>query len=713
MTSKNSFLTSSKENHKRRMWVWIISILVQVIFYPGEMIVYLSRINAWNANGAYRSEELFRTALKEAVADAVGFNPNALIPAALLAVLIAVQGFSYLCDRKKVDMYQSVPIPQKRRFGVIYVNGILIYLLPVLLGILLALAIALPQGAVSGSAIIECLLAFVLNFIYFLVVYHIAILAVMMTGNIVITGFATATFLFIGYAAAGIKQIWEGIFFDRADYFFTDFRVGKFSIIMDYLTQINELKMTDRLADAAKEVVLLAAGWAVGALIILAIAYFCYLKRPAESAGKAIAFNVTKPFIKIIISVIVALAAYWIMQDATYENVTASVIGMIAAALICCAVMESIFEFDIRASFKHFVSTGIAAGICLLIFCIYCFDIFGYDSYVPDADKVESVAIDLGSYQRYWTWADNDESISSLSENIYIKENMFLTDASALCELAQKGLKINPEEPEADSFIRQFSVLYRLKSGREVSRRIWIDWNDPSNEELLNRLIGTKEYREGYYQIFKNPVPFEAVQKNMYITYTNGALESEMPPMEAEALQNAWIKDMEQFDFSMARTNQICGIVNWGITGEYVKWELPVYESFTNTISLLKQYDAYYPLQLRAEDIEKIEITNYHYSDEENFQYTDAVAKTVDYEIREVTAYFDNSKEIEEIARNLYPQDLTMYWNGANMTDIDYQVVITFKPDTEYPYGRGYFYYRFLNGQVPDFVEKATAHTRN
>ena len=51
MTSKNSFWANCKENHKRRIWVWIVSVLGQMVVYPAFLMVYLSRVKTWNVQG--------------------------------------------------------------------------------------------------------------------------------------------------------------------------------------------------------------------------------------------------------------------------------------------------------------------------------------------------------------------------------------------------------------------------------------------------------------------------------------------------------------------------------------------------------------------------------------------------------------------------------------------------------------------------------------
>ena len=127
MTSRNSFWDRSRENHKRRIWVWIVSVFVQLVAYIGFVTIYLTRIRRWNTEGAYRTAEAFKSAMCEATQDALGFSNYEGWIVIALAVIIGMQGFAYLYDRRKVDMYHSVPVSRKKRFAVIYVNGITFY----------------------------------------------------------------------------------------------------------------------------------------------------------------------------------------------------------------------------------------------------------------------------------------------------------------------------------------------------------------------------------------------------------------------------------------------------------------------------------------------------------------------------------------------------------------------------------------------------------
>lgn len=718
MTSKNSFLASSKENNRRRILVWIASVLVQIALYPGIMTVYLSRINFWNADGAYKTAELFKKALQDAVTDALGFKPIATAPIMWLAVCIALHGFSYLHSRRKIDLYQSVPVSARHRFLVVYINGLIMYIIPEVVSALLAIVIGASQGALTGRAIAECGLAILMNFMYFLAVYNISVLAVMLTGNIVISGLATMTMLVVVYVGQVLATAMKYNFFDTAAYSFTR-PEAETCIFLQYMYRVRVYKNTALLSDITSGVMLLCIKWFAAAVVIAALAYLCYKKRPMEVAGKAIAIRPIKPFVKIIISVTIGMAACYLLYDATYYNLPVVVLGMLGGAAFCACLMETIFEFDIRAALKHPASTGVSVAAVAMIFSIYYFDLFGYDSYVPDVDEVESIAVDLGPYQQYWEYIEEEECLRYISEDDYLREHMFLTDIDAVCKLAENGIgKSIDLVKEGIKESIGFSVLYRLKSGREVCRYIGVNLDDPGNVELLNRIIGTDEYREGRYQhvIDENEIP--ALRDELLIYYSNGVIDAGIPSSEAGGLWEAWLKDMEQFDYSFARTNRPCGEVSWGFKNTYADRTLPVYEDFTNTIAFLEKYNAYYPVKLRAEDIASLEITNWHY-DENLFD----DAASVDHATSHSSAYasssievvkkiFEDPEEIAEIIEGIYPSDLDLYWAENDTLDRNYDIKISFKANTEYPYGMGYYSYDFLTGQVPDFVVERTAYEK-
>lgn len=718
MTSKISFWDSSRENHKRRIWVWIVAVLSQLLVYNAMTMIYLSRIKNRYAMGSFRSVEAFRRAMYQAAKDGLAFSDNTWPVLIFLGGIIGMQGFSYLYDRRKVDMYHSVPVSKKTRFLVIYVNGILIYLAGSLSGLLTGTVIAAAQRAVNVDVLANEGLAFIWNFLLFLVIYHTMILAVMLTGSWFVTlclfG-VLVTYEMVIYEVLGSMK-WS--FFKTATNYYLS-AAPKLSPVYDCMDNILRIKSTSGAAETARLSLPLCGKWILIAAVLFAVMYLCYIKRQSEAAGRAIVHDAAEPVIKIITVLPAALIAGMIVLDTSYENEMLMAAAMLVGGAIFCAAMEVLFDFDIKSIFKHLWSSGIALAGILAVFCIFKWDLIGYDNYIPDKNKVESIAFSIvGYYDNYW-----NEDFEYISQADYKMEHMFLEDASPVLALAQR---FQAEEAENMADPRSVYVLYRLNSGRMVNRSFMIDLEDPAAREQMDLIMGSEAYRLGTYQSFAGE---SSMDKLVSITYSNGAAQAAVPKEEGERLRKAWAGDMEQYDFSLARDQHPCGQIVFQYKN-YMSHSMLVYEGFENTIACLQSLEAYYPVKLDASDIEYVTVTNYHneLTDDPEYMFRDDLGYTfyrgaydtmaqdaydtadyVDYTVRET---FYDEGQIAQILENVHPMGLVSEFAARNATESNYIVEVVFKKGTTYPYGRDsyYFNYYFLNGQVPEFVAEATAY---
>lgn len=693
--------------------MWIVAVLSQFLSYGGMTMIYLSRVRGYYEQGNYRTLEAFRQAMHRAAQDALGFSDN-LFPVVLaLAAIIGMQGFSYLFDRRKVDMYHSVPVSKNRRFFVVYVNGLTIYLTANLSGLILGMILAASQNAVNGEVIAAAGLAFVWNFFSFLVFYHLMILAVMLTGNRFVT---TALFSLLALYEFLVNDMLEGlkgIFFKTySAYYLQD--EPKFSTFYDCIMRIWDIKNAPDAAAAAGLAMPLVAKWIGIAAVLFALGWYAYGKRPSETAGKAVAHRFLEPVIKVATAIPVAYLVGKIVYNTSYQNETLMMIGALAGGVLLCGAMEVIYDFDIRSIFKHLISGGAAIIGILAIFCIFKWDLFGYDAYIPAQNKVESIAISAdGYYDSYW-----DENREYIDPSEFGKTHMFLTDVSPVLALAENAKQADPEEMEDG---RGVNILYRLKSGVQKERRIQADYEDPATEKLLNQIFRMEAYQQGVFQMLTDESLLEGVTR---IRYTNGPAKAVIAVEEAAGLRDAWLKDMKQFDFTLVRHNRPCGMLCFEYKN-YNQKQLLIYDSFENTIAALKRLEAYYPMELDAADIESVSVTCYH---NELAQQDDAAdydmeprvvaEETWDAEYADHTDYtvsetFYEEEQIAQILPHLYSTWVDAPWSRNQDLDENYSVEIVFKRDTSYPYDRDsyYFTYSFYAEQVPEFVAEATEYT--
>ena len=121
MTSRNSFWASLKENNKRRIWLWLLSLLGFVVAFPTATAFTISRgmtgiEHYYETFGEVLGAQKVREYLMGRVQQMIGLESGIWVLIAGFAILSAIQGFSYLYHRNKIDFYMGMPVKRSRRF---------------------------------------------------------------------------------------------------------------------------------------------------------------------------------------------------------------------------------------------------------------------------------------------------------------------------------------------------------------------------------------------------------------------------------------------------------------------------------------------------------------------------------------------------------------------------------------------------------------------
>lgn len=759
MTSKSSFLVDLKENNKRRLWVWVVSALLFVLIFPVVVSITISQIKSDSlylveSYGQKIAQEILHKRLLYTVSQQLGFSVK-VVAVAIIAVISAVQGFSFLYSRKKMDFYMGMPVKRSRRFLIIWLNGILIYVLPSLLGLLIEILIAVGNGAVDKAVLCSAAWGNVANLFLFLGVYHLALLAVMLTGNVIITIFGIAVFLLYEYALRWTLWGYEDFFFRYFDYYDTwaEPLLSPFSFYSNLATNFEYGERLD---------ILNLAGLFLFGAVIGVIAYLCYWKRPAEATGEAMAFAITKPVVKILITVPVSLlAGLMIAQTVGYNpqyftgGIGYMIFTICLMAVIGSCVIQVIYEFDIKGVLhkkSHILISGI---ITALIFLVFRYDLLGYDTYVPAPEQVESIAFVPEQYESGGSYFDEEGRY--ITEMEYATQKMYLRNVEDVCELAEHSIEeydkvvanyhANNYDEEEYGRWSDTTLLYRLKNGREVCRRLMVNVDDQQTIELLDRIIGSSEFKTGYLlgasdQLFDLLEKDESESFKVKASYGNTVYSRDMSRKEAGELLKAYQRDLAGANFSNIRENvpegrmqlQITEEIQDGrryYTGDYNRatrtayFNINIYPFFEESIAYLKEQGYYMDYQLDPEDVAYIQVMN------ENSETYRRLAKesqglamdlpagaklaTMDGDEIDTRTYaeYAGKEEIEEIAACCYPQELmnSYDWDRGLEMDAEYAVYVYFNTDSPLTKSHGInARFAFLEGQIPEFVAKDTAY---
>lgn len=741
MTSKKLYWAKWKENIRRRGWTLLFCMVVLFFLIPVRSLVELNSLqNAMNhvlLSGADAAEvaEYF-SGMRRAFLENTGFSETMVLCGLVFAILFAVQGFSFLYDQKKMDLYMSVPVSGPKRFWLIWANGAAMFAGSYLLNLVAGWGIGAVYHVMSPEVLVESVIAFFGNCLAFVAMYQVALLAVMLSGNVLtallgcfvlfayepvlrlIYGALKSTF-FVSYCRADQQRLEDSPLltpFSGYLYF-----VGK----MQYDRESLSGYLPDQSASAA-------GGWygmlAVQSLLLLLccvaaglLVYFLFRKRKTESCHSAIAFPAWKPVLELFLlvpfSVLAALLACNMADDKTFFLFA----GGAGGGLIGHALIQLVYERDIRAIVKKWAvaMTGLAATA--LVLCIFRFDFAGFDDYLPKAENIKSVGITLESDYSSFGFIDLAQGYrrESMPDRLLSRMNSEdpATIAAVLTLAGQWQRAGCPtreekwEKQEKGQTVwkdgRIFVVRYNLANGRCAYRRFYV--NPAQSADALDAIMNDEAYRKLRYQIYDEA--FARAIEKMKIVYDDGRQEL-LYTLDKESILDALCEDFKGYRFDLIQNDLPCGILKFSLGTENRReytWTYPVYESFSNTVAELAKNDIYVGDReslLAAEDVKEITVRYYVYDN----------AYDMDFELfegeeiaeQEISCTFDDPEEIREILKGIYAyrfaevagrefapwEDEGNYW---------VQVSLTQKAIRSHYVADDLF---FLKDGVPEFVKK-------
>lgn len=203
MTSKHLFFKAMKEDLRHKIWMIALSMLGSFLTLPVALLI-------WRSSEVTRYDGSLSLLARQQRSQwiysffAVYLPLSGGIIAILGALIVGLFGFRYVFHRNMVDTYHSLPVKRSTLYGACYVNGILIWLLPLLICLLPTLLLGcsilgqLGTTQMLGDMLKEVVVNLLVLLILYLVVYHLVLTAVMLSGNTLNT---LACMLFLGFGA--------------------------------------------------------------------------------------------------------------------------------------------------------------------------------------------------------------------------------------------------------------------------------------------------------------------------------------------------------------------------------------------------------------------------------------------------------------------------------------------------------------------------------
>lgn len=649
MTLKNSFFNLLKKDIKRRFWVLAILIFVYILVGPVLLLIQAENTAMYAVGTEYI------TYMEES------FRPNIvmfLAPMIFTSFLVGLTGFYYLFSKRTVDLYHSLPVKRDTLFWVNYVSGYSMFLASVVVKWILNIVIALTGGYLTGRAFYYMNCTLFGEIIVFFFIYNIVILSAMLTGTLVTAILGDIALNVIYPLYAWLIDYLESYSFvtkhgmtsvsDKIPFF------SPFGTAVQYVIRFNE---GDKKFNTVTDVVIYLVCTLIIGCISLFLAYNLNKIRKSESAGKALSFEKSKTMLRIPIVVLGGLIGTFVATTSASKRFSIWVfIFLIVGVLVTHIVCQVVFETDIKAAFGKLGQLALCCAMALIIVGVIAIDLFGYDRYVPNSNKIASATIafrgidtdvscievtDIDSEGRVTTiYSDVDKSLNSkrftspeLIANIVelnklgvsnidkMKENLRGDsgisyakafdavvegfDAELLETIPVSSVDIIDEEDDYRSDF-SYTVYYKLKNGREVARDYTVPKKDALN--IVANIYNSKEYNRAHFDIY------DAYEKGAInnVEVLNPYSEREMSVIgdEVTRFMDIYLSELSEIKLDDIKELPIA-IVSPKMKTPYSYFEsfsgYYIYPSFKKTLAYMKEKNVNTKSMTSKPDINEIE----------------------------------------------------------------------------------------------------------
>ncbi len=483
MISKISFSKLVRDEMRKLNWLLAVQILVFGLLIPFRVLMELAMRRPQFFAGQTHIRDIFNSSI------GLGHLENTMF-ILMAGVICAISAFSYVHSSQKLDFFHSLPIKRERLFAAKYLGSVLTFVFAYALSQTAALLIGAVYGVCSARVIFEMALATVEGILCFLCSYAGALLAVMLTGKML------STFLAIGVMGCYFPLVWllgigiQEIFYHTAlsgdtvmqngTAFLTCTSPWAFAV---FRKSPAVMGVTGPIPGPAALCQLIAVA-AVFSIVSLAL----YRSRKTEAAGNALAFRKVEGVVKVLLMIPTALLAAIIAHAGFYSPVW-ELFFIVFFGALGCMIIEFIYRGDIRQVLSHKSHILVTVAVSSIVFFACRYDVTGFNTYLPAHDEVAAMAV-----HNYEMFGISDQGYTQRG----LLDSLEVENFDPIYEMARSGSG-GERMADWDSDSVNIRVKYRLKSGKSVYRRYWID-RELYNEKM-DELQKDADFREKYYDI--------------------------------------------------------------------------------------------------------------------------------------------------------------------------------------------------------------------
>ncbi len=457
----------------------------------------------------------------------------------ILAILVAIRLFSFICDKKTVNVFYSLGIKRSTLFMSKYCAGVVLLI---------------------GAAIIPVVLSYAVNLIFLGSSWQMSLVMLHMycglsVFSLICFSVASVVFSSVGTVSEAVVYSVALLFAPTIIIFLTERIIGAFLPSSTLNAWIQDFYLTDHdywgsnsqsllestsdynpLLFFAKEISAFARGfiekgeltlridketasWYIPKLFIhfpwfiiaagLGVLGSLLFKRiKAENCGF---LNTNKVLSNLTIFELCLLGSSVLLSEIEWTEKSVIAAAGFGAAFALYLIAEIFLKRNFMKILKALYKFVIHMTVVCLIYGVCMTGAFGYSDYIPDKSKIESVELSIPvSYSRigmsnmHFNWNTND--IVYAYEPTFFRLLPAMKDSEDIDNILEFNRKIVEIEDD-DDFASEIVIRYNLKNGKTSERRHTLTSRDEIYELL--KLTDLKGFKDEIYNFIYNTFTME------------------------------------------------------------------------------------------------------------------------------------------------------------------------------------------------------------
>lgn len=415
----------------------------------------------------------------------VGASVGSLVLAVVCGVVIPMAVYAYLMAPRSVGMMHALPVKRTTQyfshflagFGLLTAGNLLIFLLSVLA--------QLPFGMVDWAALGQWLLLTELLELFFL---SLGALCAMATGWLLAI---PVLYVAVNFAALLLCSVVQ--FLQR--WFYFGFQYTTYPPFVQWLTPIIKLAEDVGFLDGeyiarngievywrslSAQALPTSAIYAAAGLVLLALGWLLYRKRPSEAAGDAIAF----PWLRILVRWAVGLCgglglglflSSFVLGGS--RSLAKLLLCQVFMGLLCFVAAQMLLQKTFRVFRRSWKELAVLAAAMVALTLAIRADVLGMQYRVPDVPQVDNVRVMVSR-------CDGGNFLASDS-----------TAIETVTSLHRAILEQGPENTDG-SRVLYVSFYYTMKNGQEIRRNYGIAEREGAETyRKINQLLNLPQAR--------------------------------------------------------------------------------------------------------------------------------------------------------------------------------------------------------------------------